>query len=110
MSILGNPLVLCPALLAVTRLPEDVIAAVGETVEFRVRVSGPAAVGASYQWIYRTSPNDSWQNVTAASGATDTYSLNTRTRHNGYQYKCAIGCSNGLALETNVVTLTLTEA
>ena len=107
MSILGNPVTLCPALFAVTLLPEDMTHAAGDTAVFRVRAVGPAAAGAAYQWIYRTTPTGAWTDVTAESGKTDTYVLTVRTRHNGYQYKCAVTCANGLKLETNVVTMTV---
>ena len=92
------------ALLSITGQPDNARVNVGETAVFSVEAQGP---GLTYQWYYRTTPNDTWTAVSAASGKTSNYSLTTAARHNGYQYYCRVTSDTGEYMDSETVTLTV---
>ncbi len=65
--------------------PSPASAAVGETVAFRVTADGAT----EYQWYYRALSGEDWTAV-KNQGASDTYTLTVKDRHNGYQYRCRL--------------------
>ncbi len=89
--------------------PEDQHVTAGNTASFSVTASGGMAPY-SYQWQYRTGPNGSWVNVSAASGRRDTYSLTAQARHNGYQYSCVVTDSAGNSVNSDIATLTVSSS
>lgn len=84
----------------ITVQPKDVTVNSGETAKLTVTATGAE----SYQWLYRTSPKEKW--VKTKTGDAATYTVNTKMRHNGYQYICEISNDDG-KVTTNVVTLTV---
>ena len=87
----------------ITTQPVSKSVAAGKTATFTVKAGGK---GLSYQWYYRTSSSGAWTAVSADSGKTASYSLTTKARHNGYQYRCKITNPMG-NVYTKVVTLTV---
>ena len=71
----------------ITTQPASKTVIEGDSVSFKVTATGGSL---TYQWYYRKTSSDSWAAVSAASGKTDTYTLTTAARHNGYQYRCKV--------------------
>ena len=90
--------------LGIKTQPASKTVKVGATAKFTVKAVGK---GLSFQWQYRTSSSGSWKNVSASSGKTASYTLATKLRHNGYQYRCKITDSAGNVIYTNIVKLTV---
>ncbi len=82
----------------ITTQPEDKTVTLGETATFTVAAENAT----SYQWYFRFSASDDWQESTAASGKTATYSVTTAERHNGYQYRCKVSNSAGEVYSSTV--------
>ena len=90
----------------ITTQPTSISVQEGDKASFSVKAAGSDL---TYQWYYRTSSTGSWTAVSSASGKTDTYSLTTAARHNGYQYRCKVSNSAG-SVYSGIVTLTVTPA
>lgn len=81
--------------------PKNVKVKPGEVATFSL-----TAVGAdSYQWYYRTSSKDVWSSA-GSNAIFDTYSVNTESFYNGYQFRCLLKNSAG-SVFSNTVTLTV---
>jgi len=87
--------------LKIVTQPKDVTCRIGETASFSVTATGEEL---SYQWYYMP-PTES--EFFKASNVTDTYSVVTAARHNGYKYYCVVTDANGNSVQTNIVSLTL---
>ena len=62
----------------------------------------------TYQWIYRTGPDDdTWKNTTLEGYNTPELKVEGQTRRNGYQYRCAITDARGIKVYSNVATLSV---
>ena len=69
----------------ITAQPTDITVNEGQTATFEV-----AAVGAtSCQWEYQKPGESAWNKVTR-NGTSETYSVTTEARHNGYAYRCKV--------------------
>ena len=68
--------------------PEDVQAAVGETVVFHVEANKPDV---TYQWQYSTN-GTTWKNCTSGSYDTDTFSFKMKATVSGRRYRCKVTC------------------
>jgi hypothetical protein len=93
----------------ITIEPEDVTVVAGETASFYVKARG-GTKPYTYQWYYSNDGGVSWAKVSAASGKTDTYTIKTAVRHNGYMYYCQVTDDDGDEAYTKEVTLTVTSA
>lgn len=93
----------------ITIEPQDVTVVAGETASFYVKARG-GTEPYTYQWYYSNDGGVSWTKVSAASGKTDTYTLKTAERHNGFMYYCEVADSDGDTSYTNEVTLTVISA
>ena len=87
----------------ITSQPKSVTVAVGEKASFTVKATGG---GLKYQWYYRKSSAGSWTEVSSLAGLKADYSLATKPRHNGYQYRCKVQNARGYVY-SKTVTLTL---
>ena len=87
-----------PAVLTVTQAPviewhpEDFYGNAGDTATFRVVAYG---ANLSYQWQYRTGPNEAWHDSPASGNKTDTLTVPATTSRNGYEYRCVVSNSYG---------------
>ena len=85
--------------------PKDAGAAIGDKVSFHVEVQGKEP---SYQWQW-SSDGESWNNCTASSSKTDTFSFTMKNTYVGRRYRCVITFSKG-KLITMPAYLKLKEA
>ena len=91
---------------SITQQPSDKKADEKEKITFTLKASGK---GLNYQWYYRTSASGTWTKISAASGATTSYSLTVLARHNGYQYRCEVKNVLG-SVYSKIVKLTVSSA
>ena len=81
-----------------TTQPKGVTVTLGQDASFTAKANGAKR----YQWYYRTSSSGSWKAISAASGKTETYTLTTAERHNGYQYRCKATINSSYAYSSTV--------
>lgn len=91
----------------ITKQPEDVMAAVNETVTFSIAATGE---GLTYQWQYRDTSTNGWKNSTIGNPTTTALSVVAETRRDGYRYRCIITDENGNTVTSNAATLTVASA
>ena len=65
--------------------PKNKTVTAGNTVTFKIKVSGRAL---TYQWYYRNGASDSWKMVEAGTEAS--YKFTTAKKQNGYQFRCVV--------------------
>ena len=82
--------------------PQDVSAAVGETVSFSVSAEGD---GLTYQWQYRQAGKTTWSKSGMSGAATDTLVVPVTAKRNGQSYRCVITDAAGNQLITKSATL-----
>ena len=87
----------------ITTQPKSVTVQEGKTATFSVTATNAT----SYQWYYRTSETAAWTAV-ANNGTSATYSLTTKARHNGYQYRVKVANANG-SVYSSIVKLTVSQ-
>ena len=95
------------AVFAITVQPENVTAAVGDTVHFTVTATGD---GLTYQWQYSSSGSTKWYNSPAEGNKTATLTVPATQDRSGNRYRCKVFDSHGSALTSSAATLTVTEA
>jgi len=95
------------AVFAITAQPENVTAAVGDTVHFTVTATGD---GLTYQWQYSSSGSTKWYNSPAEGNKTATLTVPATQDRSGNRYRCKVFDSHGSALTSSAATLTVTEA
>ncbi|MBQ1675407.1 MAG: immunoglobulin domain-containing protein [Oscillospiraceae bacterium] len=104
----GNTVTTATAILKVTidvtAQPEDVTAAVGDTVNFRVSATG---AGLAYQWQYRLPGGTYWNNSGMTGSNTATLSVPVTASRNGQQYRCVITDKNGSKVISDTAKLTV---
>ena len=88
----------------ITTQPTNVTVNVGGKATFKVVASNAT----TYQWYYQK-PNDSTWYAVSNNGASATYTLTTKERHNGYKYHCKVSNIAG-DVYSNTVTLTVTSS
>ena len=88
---------------AVTAQPQSRSAQRGETVSFTVKASGREL---SYQWYYRKTPDGSWIRCGSEGATSRTLSVEVKSYHNGYQFRCRITNPVG-KVYTDEVTLSV---
>ncbi|MBR3109000.1 MAG: leucine-rich repeat protein, partial [Clostridia bacterium] len=86
----------------ITSQPSNKTVNEGETVTFKVVVSG---IGLSYQWNYQKPGETTW-NVVSNNGTSASYILTTAAHHNGYKYRVKVSNAAGYVW-SNTVTLTV---
>ncbi|MBQ4424365.1 MAG: hypothetical protein II882_01320 [Lachnospiraceae bacterium] len=91
------------SVLGYTAQPSSKTVAVGSKASFKVKACGDDI---SYQWYYKVPGSTQWKPVSAESGKTAKYTLTTKAKHNGYEYRCKITNSAG-SLKSDIVTLTV---
>jgi len=84
--------------------PEDIAAAVGETVAVTAEAVGEEL---TYTWYYRSAGADSFTKTDAFTG--DTYSLKMTAARTGRQVYCVIRDGSGNTVATDIVTLNKTN-
>jgi len=90
--------------LGILTQPQNVSVAAGETAVFTVSATG---YGPTYQWQYRTSPEDPWQDVAQATAAQ--LQIITEPGMNGYEYRCVVFDFLGNTVYSEAAALTVTE-
>jgi len=86
--------------LKITKQPEDVTVAEGETATVTVEVQGE---GLTYKWYYKNPKGDVFFLTNSFTG--DTYSVVMNTSRSGRQIYCVITDQYGNTVTTNTVTL-----
>ena len=89
----------------ITKQPESAVVAVGTTAKFTTK--GYAVGSVSYQWQTKAPGAIKWNNSTAASAKTATFSLNAQLGHNGYMVRCIVKDSKGRFIPSKAVKLTV---
>ena len=69
----------------ITQQPESISAFSGEVAVFTVA----AEDATGYQWSYQKPGTSTWTNV-STNGTSESYTLTTASRHNGYKYRCTV--------------------
>ncbi len=87
--------------------PVDVYTSVSSSVQFTVKASTDR--GITYQWQYRRSSTASWSNTTMTGYNTNTLTVSATKNRNGYQYRCVLTGDKNSKLESNAVTLYVSE-
>lgn len=87
---------------AIVEEPEDVRAAAGEQVQFRVRAEGDDL---QYQWQW-SSNGTSWKNCTSAGYNTDTFGFTMKDSLADRQYRCVVK-SGTMKLYSRAATISL---
>ena len=91
----------------ITKQPENVIAAVGETAVFSIAAQG---YGLTYQWEFSHNNGIDWGNVPRDTATTPELVMsNVGDYHNGYIFRCIITDANGNTVTTEGATLTVTS-
>lgn len=72
---------------------------------FNVSVS--VDVGVTYQWQWRSSPSETWANITGTVATRRAYDISATAARNGYQYRCAI-TKGGETIYSDTATFTTT--
>jgi hypothetical protein len=93
--------------LSLVKQPEDAYAPVDGTVTFTVEAS--AEEGFTYQWQYRRNANANWTNTSMTGYNTATLTVGATKARNGYQYRCVLTGAKNSKLESNAVTLYVSE-
>ena len=70
----------------ITKQPDDVTVAAGNTAVFHIEASGS---GLTYQWQWSTD-GSTWKNCTSNGYKTDTLSFKAQTKYNGRRYRCRV--------------------
>ena len=91
-------------MLGIAAQPQNVVVREGDTAVFTVSATG---YGPTYQWQYRTSPEEQWQNVTEATAAQ--LQFTAEIGMNGYEYRCVVTDFLGNTVYSDAATLTVTE-
>ncbi len=84
--------------------PEDVEAAVGETVTFKVTATGAAPF--TYKWQTKLVGKTTWQNTQLGGYNTDTLSFPMAAIYNGREYRCIVTDANGNSTTSESAKLT----
>ncbi|MCQ2457630.1 MAG: leucine-rich repeat protein [Clostridia bacterium] len=106
-ELISNVATLTVSSLAITTQPVSKSVSNGTNVEFTVVAKGD---GVKYQWQYRISKSDAWQNSPATGNKTATLSISGTTNRNGYQYRCVVKDQYGITINSNAATLTVGPA
>lgn len=87
----------------VTKQPEDLTVAAGQTAQFKVTADGVV----SYQWQYARPGSNSWSSTSAAGNKTDTLSVTAKSTNSGYRYRCKLVGTDGTVVFTDPATMTV---
>ncbi len=90
--------------LTITKQPEDVAVAVGDTATVTVEVSGS---GLQYEWFYADAGSSNF--VKSDEFTSSTYSVEMSAENSGTRIYCKITDSKGQTVTTNTVTLSIKE-
>ena len=88
--------------LVINKQPVDVLASVGDTVDFTVDASGAT----SYKWYFSSNNGITWKTPTSAyiQGVnSNTLTVYIKPTWINYQYKCIITGNDGSTIETDIV-------
>ena len=91
--------------LSITIEPEDVEAAVGESVRLHVEAN---RADAAFQWQYSTTNGSSWRNCTSNGCKTNTFSFLMKEIINQRKYRCHVTTSDS-ELYTSAISVRLKE-
>ena len=86
--------------------PESVSADIGESVTFSVEAKG---IDLSYQWFFRASEKEEWQEVSAPDGNASSYTFVAEAAQYGSQYRCEVSNSSG-SVYSDTATLKINMA
>ncbi|MBO4838424.1 MAG: immunoglobulin domain-containing protein [Lachnospiraceae bacterium] len=90
----------------ISKHPEDVSAAVGNTAKFTVTATG---VGLKYRWQVSKDGGETWKNVTTANTGYNEETLQIKATEglNGFRYRCAVTDVNGIKKYSSGAKLTV---
>ena len=91
--------------LKITENPTDVTVTAGDTAVFHAE--GTASGSVTYQWYYRSPSMTNFAKTSASGNTTDTLTVTTKAKNNGYQYRCVITDEKGASVTTEAATLTV---
>ena len=89
----------------ITTQPANVTANPGDTVTFRVNVTGVSPF--KYQWQSRKDANSTWSNSAQTGAKTLKLEVNTTAGLHGWQFRCVITDAKGNTVNSNPATLKL---
>ncbi|MBO4476711.1 MAG: leucine-rich repeat domain-containing protein [Lachnospiraceae bacterium] len=89
----------------ITTQPANVTANPGDTVTFRVNVTGVSPF--KYQWQSRKDANSTWSNSGQTGAKTLKLEVNTTAGLHGWQFRCVITDAKGNTVNSNPATLKL---
>ncbi|MBQ8974719.1 MAG: immunoglobulin domain-containing protein, partial [Oscillospiraceae bacterium] len=90
----------------ITEQPRDASGEKSAKVIFSVTAEGD---GLTYQWQHSTDNGDTWANSSYAGAKTAAETVTVSDTNTARVFRCVITDANGVAVTTNVVTLTMTE-
>ena len=85
--------------LTILHQPQDAQQEIGQKFSISPKVEGE---GLTYQWYYKVAGNLQLQK---SSRTTNAYTTTMTPERNGYQVYCVITDADGVAVQTNTVTL-----
>ena len=88
--------------LTITKHPEAVTAAAGQSITFTVSASG---TGLTYQWQYQGKNGTTWTNFANAAGASMTKTA--QSSWNGWKVRCVVTDGSGNSAVSDTVTITI---
>lgn len=91
----------------ITKQPQDVTCAAGETAYFTVEAVGE---GLTYNWQIRKPSDTEWSGSTMTSTKTATLEVPATVERSGYKYRCVITDTNGEQIISNTATLTVSAS
>lgn len=106
-KVFSDPAVLTlatDAVLEITSQPENVTAAIGETVTMSVGATGS---GLSYQWQYCPKGSDQWTNSGLEGRKTDTLQIPVTAGRNKQSYRCIVSDNMGNSIVSEEAVLTV---
>lgn len=106
-TVTSDTVILTIVPILITKQPENVTAAVGETATFSVEANGD---GLTYQWQWLGDGNTGWRNTSLTGSQTNTITAEATEARNGYQYRCVVTDVNGNTVASDAATLTVTTA
>lgn len=89
--------------ITITTQPTNKTVMAGDTVTFKVAVSGG---NLTYQWQVKTPSSSSWKNITSVTSNKKTLSFTGKESHSGNKYRCVIKNAND-KVTSKTVTLTV---
>ena len=105
----GEEIVSEPATLReykITKQPQTQYCFVGDTVEFKVGVSGESL---EYSWEFRRRAGEEWEIIYFPGHLTDTLSATLTQQRDGYEFRCVVTDSGGNQLTSEVARLCKTD-